>query len=340
VDRSRLIGLSARVPFRASADEVVERIRRVPGVADVAESTGATLTLFLNGVWMVTTVSSPDAVSQAPLEVLQYRVTPNFFAVAGIPFLRGSVWAESAVSPVVLDDAVARRLFGEANPLGRQLRASEPAGVHTVVGVVPSLRAKGPEQDRQMAVYFPPNTRRRAFANTLVVRTNRPTDPVVPRLVQALATVAPNQKERYIYSFDEATRRITMMRRFNAGLMSAFGFVGVLIGAAGIYAVISSVVAQQTNEIGVRMALGATPQHIAGRVLTTVLGHVILGLALGLPIAWWISRGFNSLLFGVTPADPWVYTGVATMVCGVGLVAALLPSRRAANVDPVVSLRA
>jgi putative ABC transport system permease protein len=340
VDRSRLIGLSARVPYKTTADDVVERIRRVSGVADVAESTGATLSLFLNGVWMTTNVSAPDAPMEPPFEVFQYRVTRNFFDVAGIRFLRGSVWAEGAANPVVLDDIVARRLFGEADPLGRQVRASEPAGVHTVVGVVPSVRAKGPEQDLQMAAYFPPDLRRRRFANSLLVRTNGPPDAVVPRIGQALAPVAPGQKDPYIHSFDEATRRLTMMRRFNAGLMSVFGLVGVLIGAAGIYAVTSSVVAQQTNEIGVRMALGATPGHIARQVLTSALGHIGLGLALGLPMGWWLSRGFGSLLFGVTPADLWVYAGVSAMVCAVGLVAAVLPSRRAARVDPIVSLRA
>jgi putative ABC transport system permease protein len=342
VDRSRLIGLAARVPYKTTADDVVERVRRVPGVADVAESTGAMMTLFMSGVWMTTNVSALDAAPapEPPFEVFQYRVTPNFFAVAGIGFLQGSVWADGTPNPVVLDQLAARRLFGETNPLGRHVRATEPAGVHTVVGVVPSLRAKGPEQDLQMAAYFPPHPRRRAFANTLVVRTNVPPDAVVPRIAEALAPVAPNQKDPFIHSFDEATRRITMMRRFNAGLMSVFGLVGVLIGAAGIYAVTGSVVAQQTKEIGVRMALGARPQQIARQVLRSAFVHIGLGLALGLPMAWWLSRSFGSLLFGITPADPSVYAGVSVLVCAVGLLAALLPSRRAARVDPIISLRA
>jgi ABC-type antimicrobial peptide transport system permease subunit len=190
-----------------------------------------------------------------------------------------------------------------------------------------------------MAVYFPPSPRRGAFAS-LLVRTTGPADAVVRRVAQALAPVAPAQKDPYIHSGDEAMRRITMMRRFNAGLMSAFGLVGLLIGAAGIYAVTSSVVAQQTNEIGVRMALGATPQQVARQVLTSALGTIGLGLAMGLPVAWWLSRGFGSLLFGVTPADLSVYAGVSVIVCVVGVLAALLPSRRAARVDPIVSLRA
>jgi putative ABC transport system permease protein len=340
VDRSHLIAVAPRVPYNGSTDDVVERLRRVPGVVDIAESTGAMSTLFLRGVWLTTNVSAPDASQEPPFEVLEYCVTPNFFAVAGIKFLRGTVWADSTPSPVVLDDIVARRLFGEINPIGRQVRATEPAaGVHTVVGVVPSLRTRGPERDRQMAVYFPPIPRRRAFA-TLVVRTTGPADPVVLRITQALAPVAPSQKDPYIFSGDEAMRRITMMRRFNAGLMSGFALVGVLIGAAGVYAVTSSVVSQQTNEIGVRMALGATRQQIARQILSSALVHVGLGLVVGLPLAWWLSRGFSSLLFGVTPADPSVYVGASVTLTAVGVVAALLPSLRAARVDPIVSLRA
>jgi predicted permease len=340
IDRGRLIGVTPRARYRTTIDDVLERLRRVPGVADVAESTGASLSMFLSGVWITTNVSAPDAPLEPSFEVLQYRVTPNYFDVAGIEFLRGAVWADGAANPIVMDELVARRLFNEANPLGRQVRASEPSGVHTVVGVVPALRARGPEQDLQMAVYFPPNLKRRAFATSLLVRTTGPADAVVPRVTRALAPVAPNQKDPYITSGDEAVRRRTMMRRFSAGLMSAFGLVGVLIGAAGIYAVTSSVVAQQTNEIGVRMALGATPQQVARQVLTSALGSIGLGLAMGLPVAWWLSRGFGSLLFGVTPADLSVYAGVSVIVCVVGVLAALLPSRRAARVDPIVSLRA
>jgi ABC-type antimicrobial peptide transport system permease subunit len=115
--------------------------------------------------------------------------------------------------------------------------------------------------------------------------------------------------------------------------------VGLIIGAAGVYAVTSSVVSQQTREIGLRMALGATPQQIAREVLTSALTNIGFGLALGLPLAWWLSQGFGSLLFDVTPADLSVYASVSVMICAVGVAAALLPSQRAARVDPIISLR-
>ena len=341
VDRSRLIGLTPRVPFGTTVDDASERLRRVPGVADVAVSRGASLPLFgrMSGAWITTKVSARGAELQTPLEVLEHLVTPNFFAIAGVPFRDGAVWTEGAANPIVLDDLVARRLFGAANPVGRQVQADEPAGVHTVVGVVPSLREKGPEEDHQLAVYFPlQRNPARAFAH-LLVRTTGPADVVVPRITEALVAIAPGQKDPYIHSGEEAMRRITMLRRFNANLTAIFGLVGLLIGAAGIYAVTSSVVSQQTREIGLRMALGATPRRVAGDVLTSALVHTGLGLAFGLPLAWWLSRGLGSLLFDVTPADVSIYVGVSMMVCAVGVAAALLPSRRAARVDPIISLR-
>jgi ABC-type antimicrobial peptide transport system permease subunit len=121
--------------------------------------------------------------------------------------------------------------------------------------------------------------------------------------------------------------------------MSLFALVALLIGAAGIYAVMSSVVAQRTREIGVRMALGATAAGIHRTVLLRTGSHLVLGAALGFPIAWWASRGVESLLFDVRPGDPSTYVIVATTLILVGLLAAWVPARRAARVDPIVSLR-
>jgi ABC-type antimicrobial peptide transport system permease subunit len=98
-------------------------------------------------------------------------------------------------------------------------------------------------------------------------------------------------------------------------------------------------VAQQTREIGVRMALGATPSRIQRGVMALAWRHLLIGLGLGLPIAWWLSRGFASLLFQVTPADASVYAGVSILLCVVGFMAAWIPARRASRIDPIVSLR-
>jgi ABC-type antimicrobial peptide transport system permease subunit len=143
-----------------------------------------------------------------------------------------------------------------------------------------------------------------------------------------------------VHVVNDAFSQLTARRRFNAGLMSAFALCAILIGAAGIYAVMASVVAQQTREIGVRVALGATPGNIRRDVLVAAARHLALGLAIGLPIGGWISRGFTSLFFKVAPTDASIYLVVAATLAAVGLLAAIVPARRAARVDPIVSLRA
>ncbi|OFW26059.1 MAG: hypothetical protein A3G21_00255 [Acidobacteria bacterium RIFCSPLOWO2_12_FULL_66_21] len=219
------------------------------------------------------------------------------------------------------------------------MRATEPAGIFTLVGTVPHVYARGAEEDDPPAAYFnlKPDPAR-IFAG-LLVRASRPPEQMLPLLTEVLEPVGPDLKEPFVFAADEAVRRLTATRRFNAGLMSVFGLVGMLIGAAGVYAVMTSFVAQQTREIGVRVALGATPARIQRAMLALAWRHLLAGLALGVPVAWWLSRGLTALLFQVTAADASVYAGVAALLSGVGLMAAWIPARRAARIDPIVSLR-
>jgi ABC-type antimicrobial peptide transport system permease subunit len=240
---------------------------------------------------------------------------------------------------VVLDELAARQLFGDLDPVGRQVRASEPKGLYTITGTVAHVYARGPEDPDPPLAYFAslPNAKRN-YAG-LFVRTTRPAVEMVPLINDALKHLAPTALEPFVFVADTALDRITATRRFNGGLMALFGLVGVLIGAAGVYAVMAAFVAQQTREIGVRMALGATPSRIQRGVMALAWRHLLVGLKLGLPIAWWLSRGFATLLFKVTPADASVYAGVAALLSVVGFMAAWLPARRASRVDPIVSLR-
>ena len=347
IDRTNLLAVMPRLAFRAPVDEVRQRIESVPGVSGVALSRAASLPLFgraFHGAWWTTTLERADGTSGAgsSVKALQYRVTPNYFAVAGLRFSRGGTWqADAAGGPpaIVLDEQAARRLFGDEDPMGRQVRATEPAGIFTLVGTVPHVYARGAEEDDPPAAYFnlKPDPAR-IFAG-LLVRASRPPEQMLPLLTEVLEPVGPDLKEPFVFAADEAVRRLTATRRFNAGLMSVFGLVGMLIGAAGVYAVMTSFVAQQTREIGVRVALGATPARIQRAMLALAWRHLLAGLALGVPVAWWLSRGLTALLFQVTAADASVYAGVAALLSGVGLMAAWIPARRAARIDPIVSLR-
>jgi ABC-type antimicrobial peptide transport system permease subunit len=122
--------------------------------------------------------------------------------------------------------------------------------------------------------------------------------------------------------------------------MTVLGLLAVLIGASGVYAVMSSLVAQRTREIGVRMALGATPRRIVATVVGQIGRYLAIGLAAGLPAAWAVSRAFGGVFFEVRPTDLWIYAMVAVILTAIGLAAALLPARRASSIDPLVALRA
>jgi len=161
----------------------------------------------------------------------------------------------------------------------------------------------------------------------------------VPSVESALRPVAPDG-ESYVHAMDDAIRALAASRRFTAALMTLFALFAVLMGAAGVYGVMASIVAQRTREIGVRIALGASSADIRRGVLGEVGRLLALGLAAGLPVGWWISGGFGSLFFQVAPTDLAIYLIVAALLAVVGLIAAFVPARRAARVDPVVSLRA
>jgi putative ABC transport system permease protein len=347
IDRTNLIAVKPNKEFQGTVDEVEARIRQIPGVSDVAVTAGgASLPLVgraYGGAWITTSISRADVATEAPVKTLEYRVTPNYFDVSGLRFKRGATWTveSAAETPVtVLDEMVARQLFGNSDPMGQQVRVTEPAGIFTVAGIVTHMRARGPEDEDMTAAYFAlkPNPTR-TFAG-LFVKTSTPAADVLPVIAGALKPYAPVDSRPWIVLAEDAVSRITAMRRFNAWLMFAFGCVGMLIAAAGIYAVMASIVAQQTREIGVRIALGATPQIIRRDVLGLAAKHLLVGLAIGLPAGWLVSRGSAALFFRVTPTDASVYVGVAMLLMVVGFAAVLIPARRASRVDPITSLRA
>ena len=351
IDPDNLLAVKPSSEFRGTVDDAKQRLESLPGVAGVAVSAGASPPLFgtaFGGAWPTRTLQPADgqdaSVKPPSVAALDNRVTSNYFDVAGIGFLRGRTWPaepELNSTAIVLDQLAAKQLFGDDDPLGRQVRMSDSPLIVTVVGTVPYVHAGGAEGAAPPSAYtaLRPNPAR-TFA-ALLVKTSRPADGMVPLVNAVLKPIAPEipGDQPFVFLADDAGRRLTATRRFNAGLMSLFGLVGVLIGAAGVYAVMASFVAQQTREIGVRLALGATPARIQRGIFAQAWRHLLIGLAVGVPIAWWLSRGFTALLFQVSAADVSVYLVVAGVLMVVGFFAAWVPARRAARVDPLISLR-
>jgi predicted permease len=345
LDTEHLLAVKPRFGFGTPIDHVVSIVESTPGVTGVAVSTATSIPLFgaVGGAWHMTDVAR-EGEDPAPTEFLDYRVSANYFGVAGIRFTQGAGWPTNVDAttnaPVVLDELAARLLFGDVIPVGRFVTTTALPGVHPVVGVVSNVLSRGPEDELRPSVYFPISPSPTRIFASLLVRTSVNPESLVPVITDALEPYKPNQPEPYVLAGGDVLHTVTTRRRFNAWLMSTFGLAGLLIGAAGIFAVMASLVAQQTREIGVRMSLGATPARIQRDVLASAVRHIGLGLAIGLPAAWYASRGFASMLFHVTPTDLSVYLGVAALLSVVALLAAAIPARRAARVDPIESLRA
>jgi predicted permease len=358
--RDRLIAIdSARVP---SIEDAIRTLERIPNVASVAAIGSGSPPLigraFGGGSAQVPLRRADVGVTSEPVPAEFRRVSDSYFRTAGIPLLRGSGFdRDAAAQPVILDEVAARRLFPDRDPLGAALIFGNPrpdrtaADDLTVAGIVANVHIDGPEATSGPQIYLPLVRRQGSTTPVPVVngtsaqfllRTSAPASAVMPAVETALARLAPTAaggRPPRVMVIEEAFRAITADRRFNAGLMGIFGALALVIGLAGIYGVLSSIVAQRRREIGIRVALGATSSHIRHGVIVEGGRYVFAGLAIGLPASWLVTRTLGSLYFGVAPTDVSVYAVVAALISAAGITASLLPARRAARVDPIVALK-
>jgi putative ABC transport system permease protein len=256
--------------------------------------------------------------------------------------------AESAPPVVVVNEALARRVWPGQSALGRRLAfVNEGEGGRTprwyeVVGVVADVKSRGLDADEEPVTYVSFAQRRIPFVRgvSLVVRTQGDPRALLADVRRALQRVDPDLPVFGARPLDEAVSQSVAGRRFQAVLLQAFAALALLLSMIGVYGVLSDAVGQRTREIGVRVALGAQP----GQVLRLVLGHGLTlalgGLALGLPAAVALSLGLRSFLFGVAPADPWTLLAVCALLTASAVLAAYVPARRATRVDPMAALRA
>lgn len=341
-DRSNLLLATETQGLQGTAEEVSARLQTIPGVVAVGGSAAGSPPLVMAGFGggaSGTRLRVPDPPDAEYVVVEFTRASPGYFAAAGIPLLRGRVFRDSdppTFGQVVVDEFAATRLFGDRDPIGREVaRGTDRI---TVIGVVANVRMRGPEEQSGPQAYFRGPLAGGSYA-WLIRTADRPA-PLIPPIQATLAAMRPHgSAPALVRPIEDAFRNISARRRFSAGTMGIFGLLALLIGAVGVYGVMSAVVAQGTREIGIRLALGASGRQIVGAVLAQMGRYVALGLMLGLPIAWVVSRGFASLFFGVRPSEAWVYVVVGSVLAVVGLAAALLPARRASLVDPLVALR-
>ena len=211
----------------------------------------------------------------------------------------------------------------------------------TVVGVVGDVKQASLALDPPDAVYVPMGQWSWFdIVQSLVVRTTGDPAALVPGVERAIWSVDPTPPLVRVATMSDLLERSEAQRRFALVIFAAFGLAAVVLAVVGLYGVVAASVEQRTREIGVRAALGASPARVAALVVRQGMTLAVLGILVGVAGAAVAARGLASLLFGVTPLDAWTYGGTVALLCGMALLACIVPAARAARVDPAVTLRA
>ena len=268
---------------------------------------------------------------------------PNYFRSMGIPILKGREFTnrDTLNSPgvVVINEAMARQFWPKEDPVGKAIRFGGSDGPRlTIVGVAGDVHYQGldtPVSGQLMRPY----TQAGWPIMNIVVRTNYAPATFTAPIKKAIKAFLPDRPVSGVETMADIVRNSTGSRRIPMLLLSAFSVVALLLAAVGIMGVVGYSVTQRTQEIGIRMALGAGRASVFGLVLRGSMKWVVTGLALGITGSIGIARLLGTLLYGVRPTDPIVLCTVSALLAGVALLASFLPARRAANLDPIRTLR-
>ena len=324
-------------------DRLFTRIDGVPGV----QSSGAVSFLPLAGLGSATSyevVGQPvPPLGQEPVADVRV-ITNDYFKAMGIPLLRGRLFDESqpseAQNKVIVNEALARKHWPNEDPIGRRIKISwNDDREDEIVGVVGDVRHAELETEARSTTYWP--FARQAYGSmTLTVRAEGEPGAVVSAIREIVREQDPDLALADIKTMDEVVSRSVAQRRLMMVMLGIFAGAALLLAAVGIYGVIAYSVTQRTQEIGIRLALGAQ----RGDVLRLVVGQAATlaaaGIVAGAVGAFLLTRLMTDLLYHVEPFDPLTFAAVATLLASVALLASYLPGRRATRVDPVIALRA
>ncbi len=269
-------------------------------------------------------------------------VTPGYFSTMGIRLMRGREFTAAdtagAEPVVIISDASVKRHFPNEDPLGRRVQFGGDNVMRTIVGVVADVRHWGLAQPANPMLYWPQAQASRNFL-TFVLKTSGDPVAIASSVRAAVAAMDPLLPAGELRPLDEVVNRSVRAERALMILMGAFGVVGLVLAAIGIYGVMAQLVAVRTHEIGVRMTLGARPRDILSHFLVDGLWQTAVGILLGLAAGAYLMTLAQRLLFGVTPWDPLTLAAVCALLLVTSLAACLIPARRAMRVDPVQAIR-
>jgi len=339
-------------------EELERKLKDLPGVSGVALSDSLPPSATARTVPFVAVEAegrAPLAAEQGIGGVVGWRsVTPDYFSVLNIPLLRGRAFEEAdrkaGASAVVLNQELAQRLFPGEDPLGRPVRLPQAEGVEgaafTVIGVAGNAQNQGlggrvgPEyylvrrHREDDPIFRYPDSQH----ISVMVRSAVGPAAITQELRNTVATLDPTLPVE-VRTLGQTVALLAERPRFSAALLSLFAVIGLLLTAVGIYGVVSLLVNQRTQEIGIRMALGATQGNVIGMMVWQASVWIGIGAAAGILGSLVAARWVGSLLFGIRANDPATLAEAAALLLVVALLGAWIPARRAAKVDPMVALR-
>jgi putative ABC transport system permease protein len=331
-------------------DRFLDRIRSMPGVQAVGAVSNRPIEGGNPGMGIGAAAGPQIAERDTPWAGWRI-VTPGYFSAVGLRLQKGRlfdqrdewIWGKpgqpNPIRHVILSDRLAKTLFRDADPIGQLvvLWKGQSGGNADVIGVVSDMRERGLSANMAMTVYLP--TGLQNLPSEVIVHTQTSPTSLMPSIRSALAELDPNLPISGVRTFEEVVSRSVAQNRFNTVGLGVFASIALLLAVTGIYGVLAYSMSRRASEIGLRVALGASPSSIRRMTLTQGMRPVIGGLLAGAIAAWWLSKSFTALLFGVEAFDAITYAAVAAVLLLAALLACYLPARKAMRVDPAIALR-
>jgi putative ABC transport system permease protein len=326
---------------------VLDRVQHLPGVISAGYSTSVPLS-WKGG----TSGFFPEGI-QEPIPGMAYdanhrEVSADYLKTMNIPLRQGRYFDqrdnESSMPVAIVNETMARQYWPGQNAVGRRFKVGDPQDDIPwveIVGIVADVRQMGLDEPVKAEMYLPyqQDVNPWYVPRELAIRTSGDTSNLTGSVRQIIREVDPDQPISNIATMSEVLGTEAEQRRMGMIMLVAFASLALLLASLGIYGVLAYFVTQHTNEIGVRMALGANQFNILTLVLKKGLGLTLLGVGIGLVASFALTRLMSSLLFGVKASDPLTFVAVPLLLVAVALLACLIPARRATKVDPMVALR-
>jgi predicted permease len=323
--------------------EVEEKVKAIPGI----QAASFALVIFNQGVATLPMFTRDHNPSKEERRLIRNNVVgPDYFTTMGITLLEGRGFGpydtEKSRAVAVISELMARRFFPNGSPLGRRFGITGPESTEQfeIIGVVKDAKIISLREEPQPMAYYSHSQVGMAFpVNNLVVRFSGSPDAVIPQVRRAIHEVNRSLPIDRVTSLSEHIGLSLAQPKLVAQLATFFSLLALLLGCVGLYGVLSYAVARRTNEIGIRMALGAQRGDVLWLMLRESLALVVAGVVIGLLASLAATRAVSTMLFGLKPHDPLTIAAATLLLLVAGVLASYLPARRAALVDPLVALR-